>query len=140
MTVPEYREQAQKAALRVGPTYLKTYVIYVVVSALFLFLSLQMQQRVLDWQETVQQFLSAGDPNLPAVTPELWGHFVLALILIILAQVLRAGWYSITLNGVRGQPFSWRDLPSQFSRIHKVFVISFLRELGCLVGLFLFID
>ena len=139
MTVPEYRELAQKAAQRVGPAYLKTYVIYAAVSALFLFFSLQMQQRVLDWQETVQQFLLAGDPNLPPITPELWGYFGLALILIILSQVLRAGWYSITLSGVRGLPYSWRDLPGQFSRIHKVFVISFVREIGCLAGLFLFI-
>ena len=40
MTVPEYRELAQKAALRVGPDFLKTYAIYVVFSALLLFFSL----------------------------------------------------------------------------------------------------
>ena len=139
MTVPEYRELARKAALRVGPAYLRTYLIYAAFSALLLFFSFQMQQRVLDWQETVQQFLKAGDPELPPVTPELWGHFALALILIILAQVLRASWYRLTLIGVRGEPFSWRDLPGQFSGILKVFVISFVRELGCLLGLCLFV-
>ena len=139
MTVPEYRELAQKAAHRVGPAYLKTYIVYSVFSALLLFLSLQMQQRVLDWQETVRQFLLAGDQNLPEVTPELWGYFTLALVLIILTQVLRAGWFRLTLLGVRGEEYSWRDLPGQFSRIHKVFVISLVRELGCLIGLCLFV-
>ena len=69
MTVQEYREQAQKAALRIGPDYLKTYLIYTLFSALLLFFSLQMQQRVMDWRETVQQFLLAGDPNLPRSPP-----------------------------------------------------------------------
>ena len=87
MTVREYRELAQEAALRVGPNYLKTYAVYAVFTALLLFFSLQMQQRVLVWQETVQQFLLAGDPDLPPFTTELLCYFALAMILLILTQV-----------------------------------------------------
>ncbi len=134
MTVPEYRELAQKAALRVGPGYLKAYVIYAVFSSLLLFFSLQMQQRVLDWQDSVRQFLLAGDPNLPPITNEVLCYFGLAWILLLLSQVLRAGWFSITLCAVRGMTWSWRDLPTHFPRILKVFVLSFVIELGCVLG------
>lgn len=139
MTVPEYRELAQKAALRVGPAYLKIYIVYTAFSALLLFFSLQMQRRVMVWQDMVRQFLLAGDPNLPPLTNEVLCYFGLALILQVLASVLRAGWYAVTLSGVRGLPVSWRDLPCQFSRIHKVFVISIATEIGCLAGLILFV-
>lgn len=139
MTVPEYRELAQKAALRVGPDFLKTYAIYVVFSALLLFFSLQMQTRVLDWQDSVRQFLLAGDPNLPPITTQVLCYFGLAWILLLLSQVLRAGWFTVTLNAVRGLPWSWRDLPIQFPRILKVFALSFIVEIGCVVGFCLFV-
>lgn len=139
MTVPEYRELAQKAAMRVGPAFLKTYVIYAAFSALLLFFSLQMQQRVMVWQDTVRQFFLAGDPDLPALTPEIMCYFALALLLLLLAQVLRAGWFVIVLRAVRGSSYSWRDLPSRFSGIFKVLVMSFVVEIGCFVGLFLFV-
>lgn len=139
MTVPEYRDLAQKAALRAGPAYLKIYAIYAVFSAILLFFSLQMQQRVMVWQDTVRQFILAGDPELPPITTEVLCYFGLALILLILAQVLRAGWFDITLRAVRGVPYSWRDLPGRFPQILKVFVMSFVIELGCVIGLCLFV-
>lgn len=139
MTVSEYRALAQKAALRVGPAYLKVFLIYTVFTAVLLYFSLRMQQQFMDWQDTVQQFLAAGDPNLPPVTWEVLSYMGLALVLLLLAQVLKAGWYEITLRGVRGLPYSWRDLPSGFSRIGKIFILSIVIEFGCLLGCCLFI-
>ena len=105
MTVPEYRALAQKAALRVGPAYLRVFLIYTAFSAVLLYFSLRMQQRFMLWQETVQQFLVAGDPDLPPLTWEVLSYMGLALVLLLLAQVLKAGWYEITLRGVRGLPW-----------------------------------
>jgi uncharacterized membrane protein len=139
MTVPEYRDLAQKAALRVGPSYLKTYALYAVFSAVLLYFSLQMQQRVMVWQDTVRQFILAGDPDLPPITTEVLSFFGLALILLLLSQVLRAGWFTITLQAVRGRPYSWRDLPCRFPQILKVFAMSLIVELGCIIGLSLLV-
>lgn len=138
MTVPEYRALAQKAALRVGPPYIKVFLFYTVFSAVLLYFSLRMQQSFMDWQETVRQFLLAGDPNLPPITWEVRSYMLLSLVLLVLAQVLKAGWYGITLRGVRGESYSWRDLPSGFSRLGKICVISIIIEVGCLLGCFLF--
>lgn len=139
MTVPEYRELAQKAAMRVGPAYLKTYLIYAAFSAVLLFFSAQMQERVLNWQETVRQFLLAGYTELPPLTNDILLYLGLALLLLLLSQVLRAGWFTVTLRAVRGDEWSWRDLPCRFPQILKVLVMSFLMEIGCTVGLCLFI-
>ena len=139
MTVPEYRDQAQKAALRVGPAFIKVYVIYAVFSAVLLYFSLQMQQRVMVWQDTVRQFILAGDPELPPITTEVLCYFGLAFVLLILAQVLKAGWFTITLRAVRSIPYSWRDLPCRFPQTLKVFAMSFVVELGCIIGLCLFV-
>ncbi len=139
MTVPEYRALTQKAMLKVGPSYLKTFLIYTVISAVLLYLSLRMQERYAVWQESVYQFARAGDPNLPPLTPTVLVYLLLALVLLLLAQIIKAGWYDITLRGVRGLPFSWRDLTAGFPRIGKIFVISIVIEFGCILGLCLFI-
>ena len=101
MTVPEYRDLAQKAALRVGPAFIKVYVIYAIFSAVLLYFSLQMQQRVMVWQDTVRQFILAGDPELPPITTEVLCYFGLAFVLLILAQVLKAGWFTIVTSSRR---------------------------------------
>ena len=83
MTVPEYRALAQKAAMRVGPSYLKVFLIYTAFSSVLLYFSLRMQQRFMVWQDTVQQFLIAGDPNLPPITWEVLSYMGLALVLLL---------------------------------------------------------
>jgi hypothetical protein len=139
LTVQDYRLKAQEAARRLGPGFLKIFIVYTIFCALLLFFSLQMQVRVGLWQETVREFVLAGRTELPPVTGDVLLSSLLALVLQLLVSVLRAGWYEITLRSVRGAACTWRDLPAAFPRIGKVFVISLIKEICCTAGLLLFV-
>ena len=60
MDMQEYREQAQKAALRAGPKLFKVFIIYALVMAVLNFVIYLLQEPFYEWQQICMQFVQAN--------------------------------------------------------------------------------
>lgn len=131
MDMQEYREQAQKAALRAGPKLFKVFIIYALVMAVLNFVIYLLQEPFYEWQQICMQFVQAGDFLLPEPSRRVTLGLLLAFLLALLGKVVTAGWVSVTLNASRGGEYSWHDLWTHFGNFWKVFVISILTSVLC---------
>lgn len=131
MDMQEYREQAQKAALRAGPKLFKVFIIYALVLSVLNFVIYLLQEPCYEWQQVCMQYVQAGNYLLPEPSRNVKQGVLIAFVLSLLGKVVTAGWVSVGLRGSRGEEYSWHDLWCQFACFWKVFVISILTSLLC---------
>ena len=138
-SVLEYKELARKAAGRAGPGYLKVFLIYAAILAVLNLVIYQLQSPIYDWLNTANQYLAAGNFELPAFTRRLGGCLGFMLLLSFLGKTLTSGWLFVSLKASRGEAYTWHDLSARFNVFWKVFVIAFLYELGCTLASYLLV-
>lgn len=126
-----YREQAQKAARRAGPKLFKVFTVFALICAVLNFLSYLLQTPAYRWQSTCQQYISAGNFDIPAPPLNAVYGTLFALVLGLLVQMFYAGWISVSLHAARGDSYSWHDLSSAFPNFWKVLVITVVRGVCC---------
>ena len=129
-SVLEYKELARKAAGRAGPGYLKVFLIYAAILAVLNLVIYQLQNPIYDWLSSANQYIMAGNLELPPFTRRLGGCLGFMLLLSFLGKTLTAGWLFVSLKASRGEAYSWHDLSARFHVFWKVFVIAFLYEVG----------
>ena len=138
-SVLEYKELARRAALRAGPGYLKVFLIYAAILAVLNLVIYQLETPVYEWFSAANQYVMAGNFELPPFTRRLGGCLAFVLLLSFLGKTVTAGWLLASLRASRGEGYSWHTLSERFNVFWKVFVIAFVYEIGCTLASYLLI-
>lgn len=139
MELQEYREQAQKAAMRAGPRPFRIFIVYALVLSVLNFVGFLLLEPLAGWQTACYQFIAAGNYELPLPSASVVYGSLLSRLLALLGRVVTAGWVAVMLRITRGGEGSWHDLWEAFPHFWKVFVIDIVGTVCCAAGLCLFI-